>query len=271
MTGTALRVLLSIGDPNGIGPELAVKAAAICAREPALAPILVGDRFVIESLARDAGLGIREMNGIAAPEPGVLDLLPVHALPAASYRPGEVSAAAGVATVAYLTAAVDCVKAGRARAIVACPHSETAVSVAGIEFSGYPRLFARLMGTPPDSVFLMLVGAGLLIGHATLHERLRDALARLSPSLVEAAARAAVEALQHMGVSAPRIGVFGINPHAGEGGLFGDDDGRITVPAVDRLRRAGVDIEGPVGADVLVGGAGYDAFVAMYHDQGHIP
>jgi 4-hydroxythreonine-4-phosphate dehydrogenase len=145
------------------------------------------------------------------------------------------------------------------------------VNSAGIEFSGYPGLLARLMGVPRDTVFLMLVGGGLRIVHVTLHERLQDALARLTPSLIEAAARAALEALQNLGIAAARIGVFGINPHAGEDGLFGDDDSRITVPAVDRLRRAGIKIDGPVGADVLLCQSGYDAFVAMYHDQGHIP
>jgi 4-hydroxythreonine-4-phosphate dehydrogenase len=116
----------------------------------------------------------------------------------------------------------------------------------------------------------MLVGGGLRILHATLHERLQGALSRLTPDLVEAAALVCVSALKDIGISNPRIGIFGINPHAGEGGLFGDDDEQITVPAVSRLRQAGLNVEGPVGADVMLGRSDLDGFVAMYHDQGHI-
>ena len=180
-------------------------------------------------------------------------------------------AAAGQATVAYLEAALALARAGHVRAIVGCPHSETAVNAAGIPFSGYPLLLARLTGTPEDRVFLMLVGGGLRILHATLHERLQGALSRLTPELVEAAALVCISALKDIGISNPRIGIFGINPHAGEGGLFGDDDEHITEPAVSRLRQAGLNVEGPVGADVMLGRSDLDAFVAMYHDQGHIP
>jgi 4-hydroxythreonine-4-phosphate dehydrogenase len=173
--------------------------------------------------------------------------------------------------VAYLREAVTRAQDGSVSAIVGCPHNETAVNAAGIPFSGYPSLLARLTKTPEDRVFMMLIGGGLRIVHATLHERLHDALGRLTPELIEAAARAGVEALQSLGIADPSIGIFGVNPHAGEGGLFGDDDERITVPAVARLRQAGIRVEGPVGADVMLGRRDIDAFVAIYHDQGHIP
>ncbi|GAA1214504.1 hypothetical protein GCM10009608_59130 [Pseudonocardia alaniniphila] len=120
----------------------------------------------------------------------------------------------------------------------------------------------------------MLVGGGLRIVHATLHERLGDAIARLTPELVAAAASAAAAYLEGAGVVSPRIGVFGINPHAGEGGLFGRDDDRVTVPAVAALRERGTDAAGPLGADLMLGPdrrSEFDAFVAMYHDQGHVP
>ncbi|MHA6796987.1 PdxA family dehydrogenase [Pseudonocardia bannensis] len=268
------RVLLTVGDPNGIGPEVAVKAAAALTDEPDLAPVVVGDHEVVEPHAVRAGLRIRHTDGSAEPRSGVLDLLPVAALPPGEFLPGTVSAEAGAATVAYLAAAVDAAARGRGRAIVACPHSETAVNAAGIPFDGYPGLLAELSGVTRDRVFLMLVGGGLRIVHATLHERLGDALDRLTPDLVEAAARAAADFLAAAGVLAPRIGVCGINPHAGEGGLFGDDDERVTAPAVAALRRDGIDATGPLGADLLLGPDrrdGFDAFVAMYHDQGHIP
>ena len=117
----------------------------------------------------------------------------------------------------------------------------------------------------------MLVGGGLRIVHVTLHERIHTALARITPELVERAARTADAALRQLNISKPRIGLFGINPHAGENGLFGDDDDKITVPAAKRLQAAGLNVEGPVGADLMLGRPHFDAFVAMYHDQGHIP
>ena len=158
-----------------------------------------------------------------------------------------------------------------AAAIVACPHSETSVNAAGIPFSGYPSLLARLMNVPEDEVFLMLVGGGLRIVHVTLHERLHTALGRITSELIERATRTADAALRKLNIEQPRIGLFGINPHAGEGGLFGDDDDRITVPAAKRLQALGLNVEGPIGADLMLARCDFDAFVAMYHDQGHIP
>jgi 4-hydroxythreonine-4-phosphate dehydrogenase len=271
MSRPAPRILLSIGDPNGIGPEIAVKAVAALQDDLELNPVIVGDRFVVEHYAQATGLRIEETDGTAQAEAGVIHLLPVDSLAPTAFVPGQVGADAGAATVAYLSAAVTCLGQGWARGIVACPHSETAINAAGIAFSGYPNLLARLVGVESDRVFLMLIGAGMRIVHVTLHERLADSLARLTPELVVAAGQAAVTALQALGIANPRIGVFGINPHAGENGLFGQDDEKINVPAIERLRQAGIDAHGPVGADLLLGQEGYDAFIAMYHDQGHIP
>jgi 4-hydroxy-L-threonine phosphate dehydrogenase PdxA len=224
-------IALAIGDPNGIGPEIAVKAARRFADDSRVELVLVGDehvvRFYAERLAADMAVnpfGDKEANARG------LKLLPVT-----------------------------------------CPHSESAVNAAGIAFAGYPGLVARIMGIPETEVFLMLVGAGLRIVHVTLHERLQSALARITPDLVCKAANAAADVLRSSGIARPKIGLFGINPHAGEGGLFGDDDERITIPAAARLRAGGLDIEGPLGADLMLGRRDIDAFVAMYHDQGHIP
>jgi 4-hydroxy-L-threonine phosphate dehydrogenase PdxA len=265
-------VALAIGDPNGVGPEIAVKAAARLSREGGPNAVLVGDEFVIRFYAelceKDAAL--KAFDG-GKPAPGVLQFLAVNSLPPEAFRPGGAAAAGGQATVDYVAAALDFVSRGHAAAIVACPHSEANVNAAGIPFSGYPSLLARLKQVPEDEVFLMLVGGGLRIVHVTLHERLHTALDRITPDLIERAARTADTALRRLNIKQPRIGIFGINPHAGEGGLFGDDDDRITVPAVQRLKASGLAVEGPVGADLMLGQSGFDAFVAMYHDQGHIP
>jgi 4-hydroxy-L-threonine phosphate dehydrogenase PdxA len=263
-------VAIAIGDPNGIGPEIAVKAAAEFARGAGPHVVLVGDSFVIEHYAAMCAPQVPLAQG-RAPAAGRITVLDAPSLPREAFAPGRVCAEAGRAMTDYLAAAMEFVKAGGAKAIVGCPHNETAVHKAGIPFSGYPSLIARLSNVDEDSVFMMFVGGGLKIVHTTLHERLATALARLTPELVIAAAQAADRALRNMGVARPKLGVFGINPHAGENGLFGDDDDRITVPAVARLRDMGVDAEGPVGADLIISRKDIDAFVAIYHDQGHIP
>jgi 4-hydroxy-L-threonine phosphate dehydrogenase PdxA len=272
MSESIKTIALAIGDPNGIGPEIAVKGAAAMLGNGHVRVILVGDEHVIRHYGERSAAGVKFRRfADSSPSNDVILLHPVEALPQANFRPGQIEATAGRATVAYVEAAIGLVRKGDADAIVGCPHNETAVNAAGIPFSGYPGLIARLTDTAEDKVFMMLVGGGLRILHATLHERLNVALARLTPDLIEQAGLACAAAIARLGVVNPRIGVFGINPHAGENGLFGDDDDRITAPAVDRLRKAGIMAEGPVGADIMLGRKDIDGFVAIYHDQGHIP
>lgn len=262
-------ILVCIGDPNGIGPEIAVKAAMTTGEGPRL--VLVGDPGVVDHYRGSARLRTVAPGALAERATGTIDLVAVQALPGHDFRPGVCCAASGRATVAYVEAALRAKAGLDAAAVVACPHNETAVNAAGIAFSGYPGLVARLSGRAEDDVFLMLIGGGLRAVHVTLHERLADALARIDAGLVMRAARCAHHALRSLGIERPKIGVCGINPHAGEDGLFGDDDTRITVPAVISLRAEGIDIAGPQGADLLMAARRCDAYVVMYHDQGHIP
>jgi len=270
MSGRISTIALTIGDPNGIGPEIAIKAAIELCSSADLRIILVGDDHVVrhygERCAADA-----KFHHIAAgsSSSGAILLYPIDALPSSHFRPGQIEGAAGRATVAYVEAAIDPVRKGAADAIVGCPHNEPAVNAAGIPFSDYPGLLARLTGTPEDKVFMMPVGGSLRILSATLHERIRHALARLTPDVIEEAGLAWAATLKRLGVAIPQIGVFGINPPAGENGLFGDDDDRITAPAVARLRKASV--LAAVGAHIILGRKDIDGFVAIYHDQGHTP
>ncbi|MHA6969408.1 PdxA family dehydrogenase (plasmid) [Glutamicibacter bergerei] len=263
------RLLLSIGDPNGSGADIAAAAVAALG---AAAPVVVGDRHVFAPSAERLGLAVRDaVPGVIA-EPGVCDFVDVGVLKPADFAPGKVTAAAGTATIAYVTEAVRLAASGDYAGVVACPHSETAVRQAGIEFAGYPPLIAELTGIPEEKVFLMLVGGGMRIAHVTLHEQLSESIAKLTPDRVVSAGVALNTALRRMGISMPAIHVFGINPHASEGGLFGGDDARVTEPAVAKLRELGIDAVGPTGADVVLGGTrDADGYLAMYHDQGHIP
>ena len=161
MTASGRSVALTIGDPNGIGPEIAVKAAvALAGNTPRV--VLVGDAFVIRHYAeREAkGFAVREVAITAedSPQPQTIDVVPVESLPREAFAPGHVDGAAGRATVAYVEAALTSVRAGQACAIVGCPHNEMAVNAAGIAFTGYPGLVARLSGLAEERVFLMLIG-----------------------------------------------------------------------------------------------------------------
>ncbi len=264
------RIAISIGDPNGIGPEIALKAAAQHDAAGGVQPVLVGDAFVLEHYR--ALLGIRQrLVAYEDASPDDIAICDVPALPREDFKPGSPAAPSGAATVAYVQRCVELAQNGECAAIVGCPQSETAVNAAGIDFSGYPPLIADLTHTPREKVFMMLSGAGLRIAHVTLHEPLTAAIDRLTPDLIADACRALNDCLKRLGIEKPKIGVFGINPHAGENGLFGDDDQRITEPAVARVKAEGIDADGPIGADVLLANRKHDAYLAMYHDQGHVP
>ena len=267
---TASNILLAIGDPNGIGPEIAVKAAL--ASDPELPRLmLVGDEHVITHYCDGVPRRIVTAEDPPSPVPGTVDIIAVEGISPQDFAPGQCGAASGRATVAYVEAAFAAARSGAAKAVVACPHNETAINAAGISFTGYPSLIARIAGKTENAVFLMLVGGGLRIVHATLHERLSSALGRIDSELVVAAGLAANNAVRGLGIDKPRIGIFGINPHAGENGLFGDDDGLVTMPAADTLRARGIDVAGPAGADLLLSEGRCDVYLAMFHDQGHIP
>ena len=264
-------VLLTVGDPNGVGPEIAVKAAVALCDDADFRPLVIGERYIVEPLIEQAGFRLETNPEKWAASGKSVDLYPVDFMPCDAFAPGTVCAPAGQATVNYVETAIALMKDGTGRGIVGCPHSETAVNASGRVFSGYPNLLSELLGTGPDSIFLMLVGGGLRIVHVTLHEGINTALKRLTPALIERAVVTAEQGLRELGIKKPRIGLFGINPHASENGLFGDEDQSIVMPAVENLLKRGIDVVGPEGADTMLARQGFDAFIAMYHDQGHIP
>ena len=254
---TALpKIAIALGDPGGIGPEIALKAALDPRVRAICRPVLFGDLHVLAAHA-----GARAQEAV---------LVALDAIAPGELKIGAAAAAHGRAALAYARGAIDAALAGEVHAVVAAPQSETSIRLAGIEFDGYPGFVARCTGTPPEDAFLMLCFDDTRIVHATLHVSVRRAIELLTRERIGRAIRAADAALRRIGVARPRIAVSGLNPHAGEGGLVGDDELERIAPAIEDARRDGVQVEGPVGADVLLGRAGYDAFVVMTHDQGHI-
>jgi 1,2-dihydroxy-3,5-cyclohexadiene-1,4-dicarboxylate dehydrogenase len=258
----ATRIAMPVGDPNGIGPEIALRTAAAYMGREDVSITLFGPASVLERTAHTLAL---------TGQFPAMSLVATQAMPDGAAVAGQVNGAAGAATIDAATRAIQAAQRGEFDAVVAAPHHETSIAQAGIAFSGYPSLVARVCGQPPDSVFLLLMGGGLNIVHVTLHESVKTALNRLSPRLVMDAARAGAKAMRQFGVAAPRIAIMGINPHAGEGGLFGGEDAAITEPAAAQLRADGFDVTGPSGADALLASRAHDLYVAILHDQGHIP
>ena len=256
------RIALSVGDPNGIGPEIVLRALDALRGEDRMKITVFGPADVLARTARDCAL-----ERVLAD----MELRPVGELASTAAMPGAVNAQAGASAVACATAAILACQAGEFDAVVAGPHHETAIHQAGIPFSGYPSLVARVCGQPEGSVFLLLVGGGLRIVHVTLHESVATALARITPDLIVAATQAGVRACAMLGLQQPKVALFGINPHASEGRLFGPEDEELVRPAVMRLRALGVRVDGPQGADMLLADRKHDLYVAMLHDQGHIP
>ena len=261
------RIAIPLGDPNGIGPEIAIKAAIDDRVRAVACPVLVGDRAVIAFYGGKLGLS-DALDVLEEDSEVVIDALDALGGPPG---PGAVSADAGRAAIAYASRAIALALGSEVAAVVAAPHNETAVAQAGIAFNGYPGLLAQETGVAPDKVFLMLVSPRYRIVHVTLHMALRAALDAITSELVLSAARAADRALKRLGIAAPKLAACGINPHAGEGGLFGDEDEAIVGPALIAARAEGISIDGPAGADLLFAQARYDGYLAMYHDQGHIP
>jgi 1,2-dihydroxy-3,5-cyclohexadiene-1,4-dicarboxylate dehydrogenase len=267
-------IAIATGDPAGIGPEISIKAALDASVRDACNPVLVGDRGVIERHARTCSVKIelREIARLVDADwsDAALNVLDYSQSELASLPLGVTSAASGRASLAFAAAAIKCALAGSVHAVVAAPQNETSIALAGIAFDGYPSFVARATGTDPNDVYLMLCVNDIKIVHVTLHQSVRQAIAMITPEKVLGAIRATDRALRKLGAAAPRIAVGGLNPHAGEGGLFGDEEREIIKPAVDAAVANGINAGGPFAADTMFHMRGVDAFIVMLHDQGHI-
>jgi 4-hydroxy-L-threonine phosphate dehydrogenase PdxA len=268
-------VAIATGDPTGIGPEISVKAALAPRVRAACDPVLVSDPAILERHANACGIAV-DLRAIARVgeadwSGAALNVLACVQADAAALPFGTTRAAAGRAALAVAATAIKAVLGGEADAVVAAPQNETAIAQAGIAFDGYPSFVARQTATDPDDAFLMLCFGATRIAHTTLHRSVRDALAMITPARIGRALEAVDRALKRLGIPAPKIAVGGLNPHAGEGGLFGREEIEVIAPAIAAAAARGIAASGPFGADTMLRLPGYDAFLVMLHDQGHIP
>ncbi|HUI98346.1 MAG TPA: 4-hydroxythreonine-4-phosphate dehydrogenase PdxA [Xanthobacteraceae bacterium] len=268
------RIAIATGDPAGIGPEISLKAALDADVRRMCRPLLVGDAEVLSRHARAAGLAAPIRLVAAAAETaagdGAIDVLDVPFAASARFAFGVNDPDCGRATLVAAARAIAAARAGAVDAVVAAPHNQTSIAAAGIAFDGYPGLVARETGLDPHDVFLMLVFAETRIVHCTLHVGVAEALTLITRERVGRAIRAADAALRRLGIARPRLCVSGVNPHAGEGGLFGREEIAVVAPAIADAQAEGLAVAGPFGCDTMFQRKDVDAFVVMLHDQGHI-
>jgi 4-hydroxythreonine-4-phosphate dehydrogenase len=267
---------ITMGDINGIGPEIIVKALARREVRETCIPVVVGSvaafaeartRFspscpvpkaisTIEDVAVDTGcISVLETSCVIPP-----------------VQPGEIDPRAGACAVDWIRTAVNLVVAGDASALVTCPISKTCIYEAGCEFPGHTELVAAMTDTVDYRMSLFT--DTMRIVHNTGHLSLRDALDAVRTERIATSIRVAACGLQQIGIEAPRVAVAGLNPHAGEAGAFGDEEAREIAPAIALCAGEGIRCSGPYPPDTVfrrMREGEFDVVVAMYHDQGHIP
>ncbi|HET7382768.1 MAG TPA: 4-hydroxythreonine-4-phosphate dehydrogenase PdxA [Pseudolabrys sp.] len=268
------RIAIATGDPAGIGPEIALKAALDARVLKLCRPLLIGDPAAVELHARGAGLlpklHVIEKTTDAAWTNGAVNLLDTRDGSNAPVRIGTVDATYGRASLASASRAIKAALAGEVEAVVAAPQTERSIAAASIAFDGYPSFVARETGTPINDVYLMICFDQSRIVHATLHVSVREAVALITPERIERVIRVTDASLKKLGIPRPKIFVSGLNPHAGENGLFGSEETEVITPSIARASKNGIDVSGPFGADTMFRKKGADAFIVMLHDQGHI-
>jgi 4-hydroxythreonine-4-phosphate dehydrogenase len=274
------RLLLTMGDVAGVGPEIIARAWP--SLHDLCQPVVAGDaawmRQALRWADRATEVQIVASPVDAKPNPNVVPLLQASGVALGEVVPGKVCAAAGRAAYDFLCRAIDETMAGRASGIVTAPLHKEGLHAAGVPHPGHTEILAERTGTRQFGMMLYARGPnlphGLGVLHVTLHMALREAFRHLSTEAVLEKIRLLDGMMHRLASGKPRLAVAAVNPHAGDGGLFGDEETRILLPAVAAARAEGITVSGPWPSDnlfVRARNGEFDGIVAMYHDQGHIP
>ncbi len=265
---------VTLGDPAGTGPELITKACAQPDVRAVCRPVVIGDAATVRAAAAITGatLPVRVIQTPAYADDGAaIDVVDLANINLSRLERGRISAACGQAAYDAIRRAVQSTLAGEAHAVVTSALNKAALHAAGHHFDGHTELLAELCGKP--SVTMMLVADTLRVCHVSTHVSLREAIERAKPERILSVIRLARAGVQELGIAEPHIAVAGLNPHAGEGGLFGDEEIRFIVPAITQARALGWTVSGPFAGDTVffrtLQGQ-FDCAIAMYHDQGHV-
>jgi len=266
-------IAVTMGDPAGIGPEIVAKVHDTDELFKACRPVVIGSAAVLEKVVKDLGLAVAVRTvadpAEARPGRGGMDIIDLANVDLAKHLWGRPNAASGKAVVEYIKRATDLAMRKEVEAIVTAPINKEMMNAAGFNYSGHTSLLADLTGTKEFG--MMFVGGGLRLILTTIHHALQDVPRLITKDRVLKTIRLAHRSLKDFCTERPRIGVAALNPHASEGGLFGNEEWNEILPAVLEARGEGIDASDPLPADTLFYKARqghYDIVVAMYHDQG---
>ncbi len=268
---------ITMGDPASIGPEISVMALTDAHILQICDPIIVGDAAVMEdavSVVCPGKVRIRAIRTVkdAVFEPGIINVLDLGLVELDKLEYGKVSEMAGEAAFRYVEKVIQLAMDGEIDATVTNALNKAAINLAGHHFAGHTEIYAHYTNTRDYTMMLAL--DSLRVVHVSTHVSLREACDRVKKDRVLSVIRIANDACRRLGIAQPKVGVAGLNPHAGEGGLFGREEIEEITPAIEAARAEGIQVDGPVPPDTVFSkarGGWYDIVVAMYHDQGHIP
>ncbi len=268
------KLAITMGDPGGVGPEIIVKALSSAEIRESCTPIVIGDRVVMEEAIKLCNLTIK-LNSIKDPEESKPSLESVDIINTGNlgdFKKGKPTAEGGKACVSYIRKAVEFALDKQIDGIVTAPISKEALKMAGFTWPGHTEMLAELTGTKDYA--MMLVGRPLRVILVTIHTSLRSVPDMITKQRVLKTILLAKKACDMMGIESPRIAVAGLNPHAGETGIFGNEELKEIKPAVDEAVKSGIPVTGPYPPDTIFHKAykgKIDMIVCMYHDQGLIP
>lgn len=276
MSDTLPIIGISMGDPAGIGPEIAAKALADKKTYEKCRPLVTGDASAMEQAVKIAKVNLK-INAIEKPSQakfqfGTIDVVDLKDVDVSKLQHGKVSAMGGKAAFDAVKKVIELAMADEVDATVTGPLNKEALNLAGYHYTGHTEIYAEF--TKTKDYTMMLAEGNLRVVHVSTHVSLRQACDNVQKERVYAVIKLAYDTMKDFGIEKPRIGVAGLNPHAGDGGLFGCEEAEEILPAIEQARKEGMTVDGPIPPDTLFSkalGGQYDIAVAMYHDQGHIP
>lgn len=267
---------ITMGDPGGVGPEVCAKALDYPEIYSVCHPLIIGDVGVMADAVSFSGLNLTTNNckspGDARFSHGTLDILNLNNLAVGELKYGTVTPAQGRASFEYIDRAIQLALAGEIDGTVTAPINKAAINAAGHHYAGHTEIYGAMTATADYA--MMLADGPFRVSHVSTHVSLREACNRVKKARVLKVIQLTNTTLQGLGIAIPRIAVAGLNPHCGEGGLFGNEEEIEILPAINVARSREIQVEGPLPADTVFSkmrGGMYDAVVVMYHDQGHIP
>lgn len=268
---------ITMGDPTGIGPEIAVKALSMKQIYTICNPLVVGDKDVVKQalgIAKVQNFRINPAKDVneAIFKYGIMDIFDLANVDMTKLVHGKISTMGGKAAFESIKKVIELAIQGKVDATVTGPIHKEALNLAGYHYSGHTEIYADLTNT--KGYAMMLIHGDFRIVHVTTHVSLKNACDLIKKDRVLRTIRLGYRGMLSLGIKKPKIAVAGLNPHAGEGGLFGNEEQEEIEPAIKEARKAGIDTEGPIPPDTAFSktkGGKYDVAIAMYHDQGHIP